>query len=116
MSTASKRKGSSFERSIVDYLKKEGWKHAERRLAGDTKDRGDIAGVPGFVWEAKNEKRIDLAGYVKELEIEVANDKADCGAVVVKRRGTTNVGDCYAVMPVHMLVTLLKQAGYGTTR
>lgn len=113
MSTASKRKGSTFERQLVDYLKKEGWKYAERRLAGDSKDRGDIAGVPGFVWEAKNEKRIDLAGYIKELETEVVNDKADCGAVVVKKRGTTNVGDCYAVMPVYMLVYLLKAAGYG---
>lgn len=113
MTTASKRKGSAFERSIVEYLKKEGWKYAERRLAGDSKDRGDIAGVPGFVWEAKNEKRIDLAGYLKELEIEVANDKADAGAVIVKKRGTTNVADCYAIMPVYMLVYLLKEAGYG---
>lgn len=112
MSSASKQKGSAHERAVVDYLKTHGWKHAERRLAGDKNDRGDIAGVPGIVLECKNEKRIDLAQYMRELEIEVANDKADAGAAIVKKRGTTDVADYYAVMPVYMLVFLLKKAGY----
>ena len=112
MSSASKQKGSAHERAVVDYLKANGWKHAERRLAGDKNDRGDIAGVPGIVLECKNEKRIDLAQYMRELEVEVANDKADAGAAIVKKRGTTDVADYYAVMPVYMLVHLLKKAGY----
>ena len=64
MSSASKQKGSAHERAVVDYLKTHGWKHAERRLAGDKNDRGDIAGVPGIVLECKNEKRIDLAQFM----------------------------------------------------
>lgn len=112
MSSASKQKGSAHERAVVEYLKANGWKHAERRLAGDKNDRGDIAGVPGIVLECKNEKRIDLAQYMRELEVEVANDKADAGAAIVKKRGTTDVADYYAVMPVYMLVHLLKKAGY----
>lgn len=112
MSSASKQKGSAHERAVVEYLKANGWKHAERRLAGDSKDRGDIAGVPGVVFECKNEKRIDLAQYMRELEVEVANDKADTGAAIVKKRGTTDVADYYAVMPMYMLVHLLKKAGY----
>lgn len=112
MSSPSKQKGSAHERAVVEYLISKGWKHAERRIAGDVKDRGDIAGVPGVVFECKNEKRIDLAQYMKELEVEVANDKADVGVAVVKKRGTTNVADHYAVMPVYMLTYLLKKAGY----
>ena len=112
MSSASKRKGSSHERDVVDWLIEQGWIHAERRIAGDFKDRGDIAGIPKVVWECKNEKRIDLASYMKEVELETANDKADVGVAVVKKRGTTNVGDYYAVMPLHMFAALIKKAGY----
>jgi hypothetical protein len=112
MTSASKAKGSNHERMTVDYLIEQGWPYAERRIAGDFKDRGDIAGVPRIVFECKNEKRIDLAGYMKELETEVANDRADLGVAVVKKKGTTNVGDYYAVMPMHMLIKLLKSAGY----
>jgi hypothetical protein len=31
--------------------------------------------------------------------------------VIAKKRGTTNVGDWYAVLPVRVLVKLLKEAG-----
>lgn len=112
MSSASKRKGSTYEKDVVNYLIENGWKHAERRIAGDSKDRGDIAGVPGVVFECKNEKKMDISQYVRELEIEVANDKADVGAAVVKKRGTTDVANHYAIMPMYMLVFLLKEAGY----
>ena len=112
MSSASKRKGSTYEKNVADYLISKGWKHVERRIAGDTKDRGDLAGIPGVVFECKNEKRIDLSQYMRELETEVTNDKADMGVAVVKKRGTSNVADHYAVMPMYMLVHLLKEAGY----
>ena len=112
MSSPQKRKGSAWELAISKYLVEKGWPHAERRLAGATLDKGDVYGVVGCVIEAKNEKRIDLAGYMKELEAEVKNAHADTGAVWVKKRGTTSVADCYVVMPAHMYVELLKDAGY----
>ena len=113
MSTPSKRKGSAWELSITKYLIEQGWKHAERRIAGSNLDKGDIYGILGCVIEAKNEKRIDLAGYMKELEVEMQNAKATTGAAVVKKRGTTSVADSYAVMPMHVWIDLLKKAGYG---
>lgn len=113
MSTPQKRKGSAWELSIAKYLVEQGWRHAERRIAGSTLDKGDIYGIIGCVIEAKNEKRIDIAGYMKELDVEMRNAKADTGAAVVKKRGTTSVGDAYAIMPVHVWVKLLKEAGYG---
>lgn len=112
MSTPSKRKGSAWELAIAKYLIEQGWKHAERRIAGSTVDKGDIYGIIGCVIEAKNEKRIDLAGYMKELEVECANAKANTGVAIVKKRGTTSVGDAYAVMTVDMWVKLVKDAGY----
>lgn len=113
MSTPSKRKGSAWELAIAKYLVEEGWKHAERRIAGATLDKGDIYGIIGCVIEAKNEKRIDLAGYLQELETEMRNAKAETGVVMVKKRGTTSVGDAYAVMPIKLWVALMKEAGYG---
>ena len=81
--------------------------HAERRKAGATLDKGDLYGILGVCIEAKNEKRIDLAGYMKELEVEMKNSKSDIGAAVVKKRGTLDVGEYYAVMPMKIWVQLL---------
>jgi len=47
VTTPSKRKGSKAELDVVKYLQTQGWKYAERRLAGDRNDKGDIAGVNG---------------------------------------------------------------------
>lgn len=113
MTTASKRKGSDHELKIAKYLVAQGWKHAERRIAGSNLDKGDIYGIIGCVIEAKNEKRIDLAGYMKELEVETLNAKASTGVAVVKKKGTTDVGEYYAVMPMKYWVSLMKEAGYG---
>ena len=54
MSNAAKRKGSQAERDVVAWLKANGYKYADRRLAGATLDKGDISGVPGVTIEIKN--------------------------------------------------------------
>jgi Holliday junction resolvase len=113
MTTPSKAKGDRFERAIADYLVSQGWKRAHRRGgAGATLDRGDINGIEGCCIEAKDEKRHDFSGYLRELAEETANAKADTGVVIVKKRGTTNVGEHYALMPVKVWVDLMKKAGY----
>jgi hypothetical protein len=94
-----KRKGSAAELAVAKWLRKLGWVHAERSRAGWTDDRGDIDGMPGVCIEVKNEKRIDIPGYLRELEIEMENAKAWTGTVIVKRRGSSDVGDWYAIMP-----------------
>jgi hypothetical protein len=55
--------------------------------------------MPGVCIEVKNEKKIDIPGYLRELEVEMENAKAWTGTVIIKRRGSTNVDDWYAVMP-----------------
>lgn len=107
MTSPQKRKGSSAELAVAKWLNKLGWVHAERSRAGWTDDRGDIDGIPGVCIEVKNEKRIDLPGYLRELEVEMANAKAWAGAVIVKRRGSTDPADWYAVMPAQKWAELL---------
>lgn len=112
MSTPSKRKGSAWELAIAKYLVEQGWTSAERRVAGATLDKGDIYGIIGCVIEAKNEKKITLSEYLKELEVEMRNAKADMGVVMVKKKGTTDAGQGYAVMPISLWTKLMKEAGY----
>lgn len=107
MTSPQKRKGSAAELAVAKWLNLLGWSGAERSRAGWTDDRGDIDGIPGVCIKVKNEKRIDLPGYLRELEVEMKNAKAWAGAVIVKRRGSTNPADWYAVMPAQKWAELL---------
>ena len=109
MTHPNKVKGNIAERAVVTYLRDRGFIHAERSRSGWTDDRGDIDGLPGVCIEVKNEKRINLAGYMAELERETLAAHADTGVCVVKRRGTSDVAEWYAVMPMSMWVTLMKE-------
>jgi Holliday junction resolvase len=117
MTSPQKQKGSEYERQIVRYLRDEGFT-VDRTRAGWSDDRGDIHGVTSpqgvpFVFECKNHKRIDLAGWTAELLAEVSNAGGVAGVCVHKRRGTTEGGDQYATLPLRMLVQLLREAGYS---
>ena len=111
MTAASRRKGAGHERAIVTWLRSRGRPHIERRLSGANGDRGDITGWPGVVLEAKNCARLDLAGWVAQLEAEIVEASADTGAVVIKRRGTTDAGQFYALMTLDRWEQLMTEAG-----
>ena len=53
-----------------------------------------------------------LSGWIKELDEEMKNSQALTGAVIHKKRGTLDVGEWYATMPVEVYVNLLIEAGY----
>ena len=94
MSTPSKRKGSQYERDVAKWLVANGFPCAERAYgAGRHDDVGDIDGIDGVVVECKNEKKIDLSGYLKELDNEMTHADAETGVVLVKKSGTTNVSE-----------------------
>jgi len=110
LSSAAKRKGSGAERDVVTWLKANGYLYADRRLAGATLDKGDISGIPGVTIEIKNHAKLDLAGWIAELEVEMKNDGAWTGTVLHKRKGKGDVGEWYATMPAKVWLALLKQA------
>lgn len=103
----SKAKGTAAEKAVCDYLR-DFFPHVERRALAGSGDRGDVAGIPGVCLEVKNTKTMDLAGWLKEAEKEAANDGAEIYAAIAKKRGTTNVAEWYAIMPVDVLVALLQ--------
>jgi hypothetical protein len=47
---------------------------------------------------------------MEELKTEIKNAEASTGVVIHKRRGTTNVGEWYATMPVSIYLDLVKDA------
>lgn len=107
MTSPQKRKGNSAELAVAKWLREWGWVNAERSRAGWQDDRGDIDGLPGVVVEVKNQKTIDISGYLSELEVEMENADAWTGVCIVKRRGSLDVDDWYAIMPAHVWAELL---------
>lgn len=106
------KKGPHWEAKIVAYLRANGVPHAERRVMGGLADRGDIAGIPSVVIEAKNAAALALASWVDEAEDERLNDGAELAVVWHHRRGKASPGDGYVTMTGATLVYLLAAAGY----
>lgn len=102
-----RRRGASFELDVLKWVREVAGLPAERlRLAG-VNDEGDLAvqdvGLT-YVFEAKAEKQINLAGYITEAEREAANyakarglDPANVFPVVVVKRRNRPIGDSYVV-------------------
>jgi hypothetical protein len=108
----SKQKGTAFESLIVAYLRANGVLHAERRALNGAVDKGDIAGIPSVVIEAKNCQRIELAQWVDEANQEALNDGSEIGVVWAKRKGRAAAEHGYIVMDPRTLMTLLRAGGY----
>lgn len=107
--SAARRKGSAFARDVCQYLRDSLGLPIERRVDGGIRDRGDVAGVPGFVLEVKNCRSIDLAGWMDEALKEAANDGAPFYAVVAKRR-MKGVHQSYVVMPLEIWAQWYREA------
>lgn len=108
--SAARAKGTRWESAIVAFLRVAGFVQAERRALGGARDRGDVAGIPGVVIEAKSAARLDLAGWLAEAEAERVNDGAVYGVVWAKRRGKASPADGYVVMSGRAFVELLAAA------
>ena len=113
MTNRSKAKGTAWESAIIAYLRLRGWPYAERRALNGAIDKGDVAGIPGVVIEAKNAKTINLACWLDEATLEADNDHAAVGVVWFKRRGHINADHGYVLMDGDTFTHLLHDAGYG---
>ena len=109
-------KGTAAETAVVRYLQDHGFPHAERRALHGSGDKGDVTGLGPVVLEVKNCQRLELSAWLRELEAEIVNAKANTGSLVVKRKGTQDAAGWYAILPFGDLVELLLDAGYGAGR
>lgn len=104
--------GTRFERMVADYLAKHVDDRIDRRVKTGNKDRGDIAGLRHMggrvVLELKDYGgRYLLGPWLNEAEIERGNDDAIAGAVVIKRRATSDPLEQVVVMTTRDLIALL---------
>ena len=108
-----RRKGTSFESMCVRWLSDAFGYEVDRSPLRGSKDRGDILGATfrgrKVVLECKNCKRMELAGWMGELETEMGNADADFGAVIHKRKGCgeSRFGDTYVTMPLKVYAAML---------
>jgi hypothetical protein len=113
----SKQKGTSMERLVADGLAEalNDDRIDRAPLRGDG-DRGDIAGLRSpfgkVAVEVKNVKRMDLAGWVAEAEVERGNLDAIAGVVIHKARGKGRFVDQFVTMRVADFLAL----GWGVDR
>lgn len=110
--STAKAKGAKTEQMLCDWLRAQGWPHAERRHLSGTDDRGDVAGVHGVCIECKSGAKIDLAGWLAELDRETVNADADTGFVAIRPKGRPDPDDWWAALPLPWIAELLRQAGY----
>lgn len=117
MSSPSKRKGTAWETDLRDFLRPR-FGVCERLTLNGAKDEGDLwfpHGGDYFVIEAKAEQRINLAGYMDEVQLEASNfanarhipHLAVHPVAIVKRR-MHNPGRAYTVMELSDFVRLVK--------
>lgn len=112
MTAASRRLGRDGEIPFLKYAREVLKFAAERLRLTGRNDEGDIAvdigGGYHVVVECKNVKTADLADFVRQAEAEAINYAVKRGLdtdmvyplVVMKRRGTGDVGKWYALTTV----------------
>lgn len=103
---ASRRKGATFERAIVAYLRRLGVP-ADRTSNGRAQaGHGDVHALPELLVECKSQARLDLAGWVDQARADAAGT-GRTPVVIVKRRGVLKPGASYAVLELGPFLALL---------
>lgn len=82
---ASKAKGAKFEGELRNWMQ------------STLEPLGKRNGKP-IVIEAKAEKSYDIPAYVREAKREMEHANALHWAVVMRKRGTTNIGEAFVVL------------------
>lgn len=110
----SKQKGTTWETATVDYLHELGFADVERRALAGILDKGDIAGLPGIVIEAKACVMWTVPAWLRETTVERDNAGAWLGVCWAKIRGKAHPRDGAVIMSGEQFGTLLlvlKKAG-----
>jgi hypothetical protein len=93
-------RGTWAETASVDYFQHSGFPQADRLTLKGNKDRGDVGLCPGVIAEVKNCKSMDIAGWLRETEVERGHAGAAFAFLLVKPPGIgkTRVNLWWSVM------------------
>lgn len=104
MANPQKAKGSAFERLIADYLGQA--IPCERIPPGATLDRGDLW-TPQAAIQCKNHRTLSLGAWLDATAQQQQNAGKPYGFLVVKRKGTTDPANQFAICSLEQLRSLL---------
>lgn len=119
-------RGGRLQNALAGYLTR-WWPHAESAGAG--RQGTDVLGTPGVVWECKTamdfKRDFKPTAWVRQSQEHGCNCTPTCrpmceapsGALPVvvyfpAGIGKENTGNALAILPVHVLMSLLEDAGY----
>lgn len=104
----SKAKGTTFESSLLPYIRNY-YPDAERRILAGALDKGDflLPGEKRFIIEAKNCKTMSLSEWMREAEREAKNADVPYGIVVHKRKGKTDPAEQWVTMTLRTFLQLV---------
>lgn len=108
----SKAKGREFENAIVKWLGDRIKQEPERRRLAGINDKGDIAGIPKLVIEAKNVRKYQIPDWVRQATVEAVNARADFGVVWMRLMGKPRADQGVILMRPEDFLHLLARAGY----
>ncbi len=109
--STAKAKGTATETAFVNYLRR--WvPHAERRRLAGSRDRGDVAGLPGIVVEVKSGARLAIAEWLAELDAEIEHDHAVHGLIVVRPKGKPDPADWFVIQRLPDAIATLIEADW----
>ena len=116
--TIQKQAGTAAETAFVRYALANGFLTARRETLFGSGDRGDVRLAESVIVELKHRRTTtgnaalgqpgakELAGWMAETERERINAGATYAALVVKRAGTTDVGQWWCYIPMWQLAHL----------
>ena len=108
MANPQKAKGSAFERLVRDYLNEV--VPCERIPPGATLDRGDLW-TPHAAIQCKNHRTLSIGALLDDTHEQQTNAAKRFAWLVVKRKGTTDAAEQFAICSVAQLRELLKELG-----
>lgn len=99
------------QKLVADYLSAHGFPYAESTGAG--RPGSDVTNTPGITWEVKARSDLAPLAWVRQA---VANTRrGELPVVVFRSNGQgEDAGNYLAMLRLGDLVTVLRDAGYGT--
>ena len=113
MANRMKLKGDRAERDAGKIAGANGFPWWHRQKAGAERDRGDLWLCPGVIAQVKDQKRHAFPEWLRDLEEQKANARADVAVLVVKHSIPGKTPLWTATMPYEDMLQLLRQAGWG---
>lgn len=107
-----RRRGRHTEHLVADYLRSNGFPHAEPCPANGP--GSDITGTLGIDWEVKARRGLDLTGLLQQQHRRALDGVIPIGVIRPDGWGPARIAWWPTVTPLHVTVQLLHAAGHGT--